>query len=381
MQQFVNHPAQWLTRLVQIPSVNPPHALGRTDIAGEGRVAEQIHQWFQQLGGETNIEMITPNRPNVYGIWRGRKGDAGRWIAIDVHTDTVGVAQMPGDPFSGEIRDGKVWGRGAVDDKASLAVILAMLEKLQHDGLKPEANLVIGATMDEEEGGPGSDRFADWLKAKNIRADLVVAEPTMCAPAYGHKGVLRMRFTIHGLAMHTSKPDLGRNAITAAVPVIQALEAEHVRLRTLPPSPVGNATLTVSMIEGGRAVNIVPDVCTITIDRRIVAGEDPRAIGNAIEQMVQQACPLRIETIDYRGRYAFYQPADSEIVKQFSAWSGMPPTIVPYGSNAFSYNADNVKSCVVLGPGNIDQAHGPEEWVEIAELEKLAGIYAKWWGI
>ncbi len=311
-------------------------------------------------------------------MWRG---SSDRWVAIDVHTDTVGVAQMPDNPFSGDIRDGKVWGRGAVDDKASLAVILALLEGMRQAKRTPQANIVIGATVDEEEGGPGPRKFAAWLKQNGIMADLVVAEPTGCAPCYGHKGAVRQTFITHGIATHTSQPELGRNAISAMVPVIQALEDEHARLCTLAPSAVGRASLTVSMIQGGRAFNIVPDACTISVDRRVVTDERAADVAQRLEDLVRAATPVPVDVHLSLCESAFYQPADSDIVRQFSKWSGQAPIIVPYGSNAFAYGNGVVKSCVVLGPGSINQAHGAQEWVEIAQLEKLAHIYAQWWGV
>lgn len=88
-----------------------------------------------------------PGRPNVYGIWRG---DQSRWLAIDVHTDTVGVEMMPGDPFDGRIEDGKVFGRGAADTKASLAVALALLSDITSKNGRVSCNLLIAATADEE---------------------------------------------------------------------------------------------------------------------------------------------------------------------------------------------------------------------------------------
>ena len=105
MQEIPMTPEQWLARLVQIPSVTPLHAGPRAGQAGEGRIAAQLAQWFGELGAEVILEDAHPNRPNVYAIWRNPASD--RWIALDCHTDTVGVEQMPGDPFSGEIRDGR----------------------------------------------------------------------------------------------------------------------------------------------------------------------------------------------------------------------------------------------------------------------------------
>ncbi|MDQ2998955.1 MAG: M20/M25/M40 family metallo-hydrolase, partial [Chloroflexota bacterium] len=117
----------WLARLVQIPSVTPEQAGPRAGAPSEARLAETVAGWFRELGGDVYVEDVVPGRPNVYGIWRGTSA---RWAALDVHMDTVGVEQMLGDPFGGELRDGRVYGRGAVDTKASLAVALALLEAL-----------------------------------------------------------------------------------------------------------------------------------------------------------------------------------------------------------------------------------------------------------
>src|SRR5687768_12533332 len=114
--------AEWLSRLVRIPSVNPLQAGPNAGEPGEARISDQVAEWFRELGGEVHREEVHPGRRNVYGIWPGKSD---QWVAVDAHMDTVGVEHMTGDPFSGEIRDGRVWGRGAVDTKATLAVMLA----------------------------------------------------------------------------------------------------------------------------------------------------------------------------------------------------------------------------------------------------------------
>src|SRR5262245_46510682 len=124
----------WLSQLVRIPSVTPEQAGPRAGSPGEARLAEALAGWFADLGGEVHVEEVLPGRPNVYGIWRGRSE---RWAALDVHMDTVGVEQMSDDPFGGEVRDGRVYGRGAVDTKASLAVALALLEQLHRSSAAP----------------------------------------------------------------------------------------------------------------------------------------------------------------------------------------------------------------------------------------------------
>jgi acetylornithine deacetylase/succinyl-diaminopimelate desuccinylase-like protein len=371
--------ASWLARLVRIPSVTPEQAGPRAGTPGEAQLAEAVAGWFRQLGAEVYVEDILPGRPNVYGLWRGRTGS---WAALDVHMDTVGVEQMPGDPFGGELRDGRVYGRGAVDTKASLGVALALLEAIHQAGAAPEPNLLIAATADEESLARGAPALAAWVRGRGLALDqMVVAEPTGCRPVYGHKGLVRMTFDVAGEPAHSSQPQLGKNAITAAAHIALALDAEHRRLAEAPTvSPLGAPTLTVTLINGGRGLNVVPDSCSLSIDRRVVSGESVDDIAAALTDLARRASPLPVTMQQLVAVDAFLQAADTPWLQQLAEWSGQPPAIAPYGTNAFAYGG-LARECVVLGPGSIDQAHGVEEWVEVAELSKLVAIYARWWGV
>lgn len=370
--------ANWLSHLVQIPSVSPDQAGPRAGIAGEARIAEEVANWFRHLGGEVHVDAVLPGRPNVYGIWRGATT---QWLGVDVHVDTAGVEQMVGDPFSGAIANECVYGRGAVDDKASLAVVLALLEQMKVSGQRPTANLLIAATVDEEVGALGAPAAARWLQRQGVVLDqMIVAEPTLCTPVYGHKGVVRLAFQVLGQAAHSSQPHLGLNAIVAAAHLVLILQQEHERLLTLPPTALGNPTLTVSLIAGGNGINVVPNICTVSIDRRMVNGERAVAVTEALQQLAEVCCPQRLTVQVLQLLEAYYQAPDGPFVTNVAAWSGTTPQVAPYGTNAWAY-ADVSKECVVFGPGAIEQAHGPEEWVALAEMEKAAHIYAQWWGI
>jgi acetylornithine deacetylase/succinyl-diaminopimelate desuccinylase-like protein len=370
--------AHWLSRLVQIPSVTPVQAGPRAGIPGEAALAEALAGWFAELGAQVQVEEVLTGRPNVYGLWRGRS-DA--WVAVDVHTDTVGVEQMAGEPFSGAIQDGRVWGRGAVDTKATLGVILALLEAAQQSGQTPLPNVVVGATVDEEFGATGAPAFAAWLARQPFAiAQLAVAEPTRCIPVYGHRGVARFELSFLGAPAHTAQPELGKNAITAAARTVLAYAEEHARLQALPPATVGRPALTATVIRGGTGINVVPDRCSLLVDRRVVDGEAAAAVIDALYALAQTAGGLPVELRRLREIDAFLQPPDSPWVRELAEWSGTAPQVAPYGTNAWAYR-DLPAACVVIGPGSIDQAHGAEEWVEIAELEKMAGIYRRWWGL
>jgi len=370
--------AAWLRRLVQIPSVSPDQAGPRAGAPGEARLAAEVANWFRQFGGEVYREDVLPGRPNVYGLWRGQTD---RWLAVDVHLDTVSVEQMTGDPFSGHVENGRVYGRGAVDTKASLAILLALLEELHQTGQPLATNLLIAATVDEEVGATGAPAAARWIRQRQLPIDqLIVAEPTLCTPIYGHKGVARMEFHVQGEAAHSSQPQRGQNAVVAAAYLVMALQEEHEQLYTSPPTPLGKATLTVTIMHGGTGINVVPDACAVSVDRRLVNGEKATEVCAALYQLAQEACPLPLTMKTQKEIDAFFQSPDSPWLRQLVEWSGNQPQVAPYGTNAWAYT-DVARECVVFGPGSIDQAHGAQEWVALDELEKAAAIYTRWWGI
>lgn len=372
----------WLSQLVQIPSINP--AAGDTragdDQLGERRMAEFLAEKFRQLGGQVAMEDVFPGRPNVYGWWPSSPHiGSDKWMAIDVHTDTVGVSEMGDPPFDGRIEDGRVWGRGAVDTKATLAIVLALLEAVHSGEAALGHNLLVVGTASEEVGGFGAKAFYQWAKRQGRTYDqLLVAEPTLCTPVYAHKGVMKLVWEVQGRAAHSSTPDLGLNAIDGAAKIIDVIRLEHQRLQALPAAtPLGPATIATTLIEGGNGHNIVPERCRLTVNRRTVPFEDIDAAIADLESRVRSACPLPVKTEEARGVAAFYQSPDSPWIKALSKWSGQEATVAPYGTNALSY-PDLAHEMIIFGPGSIDQAHGAREWVEIKQLEKAAGVIERW---
>ena len=147
--------AAWLGRLVRIPSVNPLQAGPSSGVPGEAALAAELAECFRSLGADrVELEPLVDDRPNMYAVIRGHTD---RVVALDVHTDTVTVENMTDPPFDGRVEGGAVWGRGALDTKASLAVALALVEGWQRDGLRPQPTLVVVGSIGEEAGGmPGA---------------------------------------------------------------------------------------------------------------------------------------------------------------------------------------------------------------------------------
>ena len=331
------------------------------------------------LGAQVTVDEVVDGRPNVYAHFAGSEGGHGRAIAIDVHLDTVGVEHMTGDPFDADVRDGRVFGRGSVDTKATLAVLLPLLAEARAGGrLGPDVYLI--GTVAEEAGGLlGAYRLRDWAAEQGVRFDrIIVAEPTLCAPVHGHSGGVGFEITVRGEAAHSSKPHLGRNAIVAAARIVTAFEQEQAVLAAGPSSTaVGTGSISVTEIIGGLARNIIPDECRLYAGRRIAPGEDPEAEFERLKAVAERAAdPLPVEVTMANGRCsrAFYQDPTSPLVGHLCQLAGEQPATASYGSNALAYRpvADEI---VVFGPGSIDQAHKAVEWIEIAELDRAADIY------
>ena len=214
-----------------LPTRADPERVARPRLArapartGEAAIADAVAGWLAGFGGEVERFEALPGRENVVARFPGRSD---RLAVLDVRVDTVGVESMIGDPFGGEVRDGRVHGRGAVDTKASLGVALALLRdapRTRRTACGP--TLLVVATAEEEVGLSGARAFAAWARARGLAIDeLLVGEPTGCAPVYGHKGAVRLAIDVLGTAAHTATPELGRNAIVEAARLVGALVDE-----------------------------------------------------------------------------------------------------------------------------------------------------------
>jgi acetylornithine deacetylase/succinyl-diaminopimelate desuccinylase-like protein len=372
--------AEILVELIGINSVNPMQAGPRSGPGGEQELAHWLAERLGALGAEVVLDEVEPGRPNVYA--RFGTGDRPA-VAVDVHLDTVGVEHMTDDPFTGRIADGRVYGRGAVDTKGTLAVLLPLLAGLAGGGPGSATDLYVVGSVGEEAGGlPGANRFCQWAVEQELRfRQLIVAEPTLCAPVHGHKGGVGLEITVRGEAAHSSKPELGQNAMGAAPRNGDAFARHHNALTARPAiTTVGPATLSVTEISGGLARNIIPDECRVYAGRRIAPGEDPEAVFVELSDLAREAAsPLEITVAMSNGRCsaAFYQDPGSPLITELSDLAGESPTTATYGSNALAYRemADEI---VVFGPGSIDQAHKAVEWVALSELDRAAQIYQRW---
>jgi len=365
-----------LAELVAIDSVNPEWGG-----PGEAGIARYLHACCEERGIETHDHEVLPGRANLYARIPGR--DTSRAILFEAHMDTVAAGEMTIPPFDPVIRDGRLFGRGACDVKAGLAGMLHAIRTLAEEDELPACDVWLAAVIDEEHAYRGVLGAIDWFQARGVAPEAaVVAEPTELRVVRANKGVLRFTIETMGVASHSAKPHLGRNAIVTMATVIARIEDHHAALSRRSHPLVGAATGSIGIIRGGTQVNVVPDQCEIAIDRRLLPGETGEAALAEYRVTLEEfsSDEVRIGSPSLCDE-AMETPGDAEVVgvasRVLTALGEEPAPIgVPYGCDCTKLSRAGIPS-IIFGPGSIDQAHGAREFVEVAQVEKATTFYRR----
>jgi acetylornithine deacetylase/succinyl-diaminopimelate desuccinylase-like protein len=362
------HPAVELCQeLIRIPSVNPDDNPGTTQ-TGEARCAQWIAKWIASSfdAVEVTTPEVLPGRPNVVARFASDAPGKPR-LLFAPHTDTVSVAGMTIDPFGGEIREGRVWGRGASDTKGPMASMLAALHAAR-DILPGLSHEIWFAGLAGEEAG---QHGAHALAAKE-KFDLVIAgEPTGLDFVHTHKGSMFITLTTRGIAVHSAKPEAGHNAIYPMADVLRCIRDEIADwLKTFTHPVLGHSTVSAGTIQGGSKTNVVPDFCRATVDIRLVPGQD-EAFEAALFAKLRHVCP-DLEISVHRSLPLFTNPAHP-VLDQLGRL-GARPVGAPWFCDAAVF-AKNGSPAIAMGPGSIAQAHTKDEWIAIEDLEKGAAFF------
>lgn len=370
-----------LAELVRINSVNPNYEGGVAEVA----MADYVEGYFTNRGIETWRQPVYPDRPNVIARIPGR--DSSRRIVFEAHMDTVSVAGMTISPWEPEIRDGKMYGRGSCDTKGGMAAMMHAAASLFADGITPPCDVLFAATIDEEYSYRGVVAFCAAMQADGqpLQADAaIVAEPTLLQPVVASKGLVRWKIETIGKAAHSAKPHLGVNAIEKMARVIAALEKDTLRLSENLHPLLGAATCNVGVIRGGVQINFVPDRCEIEIDRRLLPGETPEsALAHyqaLVDDLSRQDSQLNIVMhppmlTDVPLETTVNSPAVQAMQRVLSDLGlDDTPIGVPFCSDASKFGALGIPS-MILGPGNIDQAHAAVEFIDCEQVERAVEVY------
>ena len=364
-------PVDMTRRLVRTPSVNPGLEKGG---AGEGAVAELAAGWLAGWGYETAITEVSAGRCNVVSR---RGGGSGPSLLLNGHLDTVGVSGMT-EPFSGAVREGRLYGRGAADMKSGVACILAVAAELASGNIPGE--LIVALTADEEHASIGMDA----LVGSGVAADAaVVCEPTGLAVMPAHKGFLWIDVRVAGRAAHGSRPDAGIDAIAHMGHLLVAFEEEAERLGGETGHPLlGPASLHAGTIRGGSAPSVYPDRCHLVVERRTLPGETAATVMDETARVAAAArrrCPELDASVEPGlFRAATEVPVSSSLVdglRRACARAGLPGDV--RGMSAWvdaCFLNESGTPAVCFGPGSIAQAHTADEWVSVAEIETCAQV-------
>lgn len=363
--------------LIRIPSVNPP--------GEEAAVAQYLAEYLEKAGLRVEVTEVLPGRPNV--VATAEFGDGGPTLLLNGHTDVVAVGDgWDGDPFAGEVRDGKLYGRGAADMKGPLAAMIAATLAVKRARVLSAGRIVVACVMGEEYGGLGTRD----LVRQGLRADhAIVGEPSELLPVIAHKGTVRYEIGVEGKAAHGSVPEAGVNAIYKMADIVLELRRLHQELTRRRAHPlVGPPSLNVGTIAGGSGTCIVPARASITIDRRVVPGEPVEGATQELEAILAE---LRRRDPELRARLilqnvapamevAAEEPVVRVVRRSARAVLGRDPGVHGWTATADSNMLVNDLKIptVIFGPGSIAKvAHQANEYVPVDELHAATEVYAR----
>ncbi len=363
-------------------ALNTVNTAASGDPMAEDKLADYLQSVATTFGFPAQRLAVSGRADNL--LLRCEFGPQRPWLLFESHMDTVTAEGMTIEPLSGRIHNGRLWGRGACDTKGTGAAMLWALRQYTAESDRPN-NIAVLFTVDEEDGMLGVRSFvANDLPRLAIRfAAAVVGEPTMLRPIVTHNGLVRWRVTTRGVAAHSATPWKGRSAISTMVRVIEAIESRYASSLKAEHPLTGRAQCSVNVVRGGTQVNVIPDTCTIDIDRRVVPGEDPQGVLPAVQALLDDLTAEH-QDLDARQALTYMAPplnADgtgpwNKAVQRALARLDRPvdPCGAPYATDGGELGTAGLPT-IVIGPGDIAQAHTKDEWVTLDQLHQGVRLY------
>jgi acetylornithine deacetylase len=361
-----------LARLIEMPSHNPP---------GDEAAAAAVLGGFLASARITAVtHEVSPGRPNLEAAL-GPGG--GRVLLFNGHTDTMPPG--PGwstDPYRAHRSGGRLYGLGACDMKAGLAAMAGAMTAVARSGVPLRGRVVLDAVADEEATGAGTKatlragRAADWG---------VIAEPTGLQLARAGNGQVNFTVTFLGEAGHGSTPEDGHNAIYDAAAFIRLVEQEAARLASQVHPLTGPASYNVGVVSGGVRTSIIPSECTVDVDRRIIPGQTVAEAIADLDDLLGLVLGARAGARGWSSVDVDYEPFEvAERMPLCTVLSEAAAVVCdrPAGFAGLRATTDAVFLCeagiptVVFGPGSLAQAHRPDEYVEVRQVQQATRAFA-----
>jgi acetylornithine deacetylase len=373
----------WITRLVSIDTVSRNPNLG---------LIETVRDALRALGVESTLTHDASGKwANLFATIPAHDGETNGGIVLSGHTDVVPVdgQQWDSDPFSPEVRDARLYGRGTCDMKGFIGTALTLVPQMQRTKLAKPIHLAL--SFDEEVGCVGAPLLIADLMKRGIRPDgCIVGEPTSMRPIIAHKGINAYQCCVRGQAAHSSLTPKGLNAIEYAARLICHIRDIADQFRAQGPFDelydVPFSTAQTSTIEGGNAINTVPAECRFQFEFRNLPTLDPEPIFQRIEHYALETLlpAMRREhaaaAIEFSkiaaapGLDATEQAAITQLVRALTA--DQDKRKVAYGTEAGLFSRAGIPS-IVCGPGDIQQAHKANEFVALEQIDACERFLGK----
>jgi acetylornithine deacetylase len=368
--------------LIQIDSRNPTLA---PESPGEGDCARTLAAVLDDWGFAVQLIDGAPGRPNVVA----RMGpDDTPALMLNGHLDVVGVEGMVHQPFSADLRNGRIYGRGSADMKGGLAAMCAAAAA--GAGRESERQILVTAVVDEEYESLGMRA----LLAAGVRAEQgIITEPTRLAICPAHRGFAWFDVELKGRAAHGSRYDVGIDAITHAGLLLTELDRLEQTRQAGPTHPLlGRGSLHASKIEGGVGMSTYPERCSLAIERRTIPGE---SVEKATREIADACARVKSDRPEFDGRITLSTAqlpsdvsVDAPVVRRLVGAverEGIPVSIegLSAWTDAALLNEAGIPT-VCFGPGDIALAHAAEEFVPVDDIERatrvLARVVREWCG-
>jgi len=369
-----------ISELIAVPSVSCANC---DQDQSNKAIIELLAQWCQELGFKNEI-MPIPGRPGKFNLL-ATLGQGAGGLVLAGHTDTVpyNLAHWQYDPFRLTVEQNRLYGLGTCDMKAFFALILSAVASLLNDSSNHQKAvfnqpLILLATADEESNMSGAKALVKAGQPKARHA--VIGEPTDLRPIRMHKGIFMEAIKLRGYSGHSSNPALGNSALEGMQLVMgellawrRELQAKHINPLFEVPVP----TLNLGHIHGGDNPNKICANCELHLDLRPLPGMELEEVRQLLQQRVQSAVVdsgLTLEFVSlFEGVPATETPAQAEIVKIAESLTEHSAQAVDFCTEAPYLNALGMET-VVLGPGNIAQAHQADEFIELSRLQPMVTI-------
>jgi len=360
----------FLSKLVQIDT---------TCSAGELGAAKAVAEELSASGIEARVDCWDRTRANV-SARVGSEGSRGA-LVFACHLDVVGPGEEPWEcsPFSGVLREGRVYGRGATDMKGGIAAAVAAIREIVDSGVELLGDIVFVASAGEETDSCGAIRFVEVQgeSGRGEYAGVIIPEPTDFDVVVAHRGMLWLEVATKGKTAHGSAPHLGVNAINSARLLLNQLASYTPQIEVH--ERLGGCSMSINTIAAGEAINVVPDKCTIGIDLRTLPGQDHGRIIGDLEEIFAK---LKATNTDFDAEISIVRQVEpmetdsnSGFVREFCRIVGAAETKAVGFTTDGPHFAELGAPVVIFGPGKGEMCHKPNEYIEISDVERAANCY------